>query len=231
MIPQIIHQIYDNNFPPPQHLLEMSKSWINLHPDWIYRLWDKDQIYSFLNENYSKYVLFYNSLPFDAQRWDFIRYLILYHFGGLYVDMDYESRKPITDLIKGSTCCLGLEPSGHSYCNQVIIGNALMATIPRHPFIKIVIDEIVSNRVELLNKKLQIMESTGPYMITREYIKYENKDDVSLLPAALVAPLTIWEIKMLINGNRTKEIDSKIKEAFALHYFLGSWLTQTNVIF
>lgn len=32
----------------------------------------------------------YNSYPYAVQRWDMIRYLILYEYGGIYADLDYE---------------------------------------------------------------------------------------------------------------------------------------------
>ena len=40
--------------------------------------------------HYPELIPVYESFPYAVQRWDAIRYLILYTFGGLYVDLDYE---------------------------------------------------------------------------------------------------------------------------------------------
>ena len=95
-IPQIIHQIYEDLAGPPPSLVEISQSWKELNPDWEYRFWNKNDIETFLKTYYPEFIPAYNAFPHNVQRWDAIRYLILYKFGGLYVDMDYECTENIT---------------------------------------------------------------------------------------------------------------------------------------
>lgn len=233
-IPQIIHQIYvckDSQGKIPEDLLELSKTWRSLHPNWEYRFWNKESIDDFLKDYYPDFIPYYYGFPYDVQRWDSIRYLILYHFGGLYVDMDYECIEPIDSLLNNSTCCMGLEPSEHAVDNKknIILGNALMASVPRHPYFDTIIKTIKQGEKRRFpNKALQVMETTGPFMLTRMYENYPNKDEITLLPAELLSPLCIYEVQNLLRGKMNKVMEKKIERAFAIHYFGGSWHSQTS---
>lgn len=137
-IPQIIHQIYEDLAGPPPSLVEISQSWKELNPDWEYRFWNKNDIETFLKTYYPEFIPAYNAFPHNVQRWDAIRYLILYKFGGLYVDMDYECTENITPILCNTECAMGLEPEAHAFRIHVpyIVGNAFMATVPEHPYFK-----------------------------------------------------------------------------------------------
>jgi mannosyltransferase OCH1-like enzyme len=229
-IPKIIHQIYEN-IDVPKHLLTISETWKENHSGWEYRFWNKLAIDSFLQSHCSEYILQYQSFPYDVQRWDAIRYLILFHFGGLYVDMDYECIAPLDALLYDSTCCMGLEPPDNAYNNKkpYIVGNALMASIPKHVYFEKIIENVFSqNNISHTNKFIQVMETTGPFMTTRIYDELSDKETVTLLPAELIAPLSINEVRQLITGNTTEKMEEKVEKAFAIHYFLGSWYPQTN---
>ena len=228
MIPRIIHQIWSSkNKPMPALFMEFSKTWIDLHPDWQYIMWNDAKIEHFLQSNFPKYIEAFQSFPYDIQRWDTIRYLFLYKMGGLYVDMDYECMEPLDSLLNGHSCCMGLEPAEHArpFNMPYIVGNALMATIPGHRFLRMIIDDVFEKQTEFLvmSKSRRVIETTGPLMATRIYNSYPFKDEITLLSAEQVAPLTMEEVRHLINGNETVEMAEKIEKALALHYFLGTW--------
>ena len=231
IIPKIIHQIYFDMSGPPVYLKEISQTWQEKHPEWEYRFWNKDAVEQFLESDFPEFISLYNSFPFDVQRWDFVRYLILERLGGLYVDMDYECIEPVDSLLWNCSCCFGMEPDGHALRlnKPFIIGNAMMACVPGHEFLSRIIKDISSSGLQEHNHKgIQIIETTGPYMVNRVYNAYERKDDVTLLPAELVAPLTLEENQKLISGVETPEMEKKVEKAFAIHYFLGSWTEQTE---
>jgi mannosyltransferase OCH1-like enzyme len=229
-IPKIIHQIYENK-DVPEYLLKIAETWKVYHPGWDYRFWDKHTIEQFLESVYPEYISRYRAFPFDVQRWDAIRYLILYHIGGLYVDMDYECIEPLDSLLCGSSCFMGLEPAINAIEHNKlhIVGNAFMASIPGYPYFRKIIEDIfdTNDRPAYRNKPLQVMETTGPFMTTRIYDAYPSKEEIALLPAELIAPLTITEVQQIMNGLETEEIVEKIEKAFAVHYFFGSWISQT----
>jgi mannosyltransferase OCH1-like enzyme len=228
-IPKIIHQIYENP-DIPEYLLEIAKTWKQYHPGWEYRFWDRLAIERFLEAVCPEYISLYKAFSFDVQRWDAIRYLILYYQGGLYADMDYECLEPLDALLYGSNCCMGLEPPANavSFNMPYIVGNALMASVPGHPYFERVIRDVFSesntSMPENKNKSFHILETTGPFMTTRIYDAYPSSEEITLLSAELIAPLTPAEVQQLLNGYETKEMEEKIEKAFAVHYFFGSWV-------
>jgi len=230
-IPRIIHQIYEDPAGPPVNLLRIAESWKENHPEWEYRFWNRQMIHDFIELTCPDFSKYYYAYPFNVQRWDAIRYLILYYIGGLYADLDYESIRPLDVLLTDSTCCMGLEPTFHNrlYNSTILVGNALMASKPKHPYMAAIIEDMKVNFDVIYQKadSMQIMESTGPLMITRVYEQFKKKKDITLLSADLVAPLSFKEIYMLRTGHAEPDVLQKVEEAFAIHYFFGSWSVQT----
>lgn len=228
-IPRIIHQIYEDTAGPPSHLLELSQSWKEKNPDWEYRFWGKAEMEEFLETHFPEFIPIYKNYPFNVQRWDAIRYLILYKIGGLYVDFDYECLEPMDVLLAGSTCCMGMEPTINADVHNMkrIVGNAMMASIPGHKYFESLIEDMIENRDIVFSNygPEQIMQTTGPFFTTRIYEKLHKKSSVTLLPAGLVAPLTMNEVRMALAGQNTPRIAEKLEHAYAIHYFLGSWCT------
>lgn len=228
-IPRIIHQIYTDDEHIPDFLLKISQSWKEMNPDWSYRFWGKKDIDCFLQTYYPELITPYNELAYDVQRWDSIRYLILYKIGGLYVDMDYECTENITPVLCGIECAMGMEPEGHAIRNRTpyIVGNAFMATVPAHPYFKELIESIFTeNKIAnkgMLSPELGVLHTTGPFLTTRIYEHSENQENVTLVPAGLIAPLTREEVQALINNDVSEDMEMKIEKSFAIHYFLGSW--------
>ncbi|MDR2773644.1 MAG: glycosyl transferase [Tannerella sp.] len=231
-IPKIIHQIYEDP-DIPECLLEIAETWKQHHPGWEYRFWNKPAIERFMESVCPEYVSRYNAFPFDVQRWDAIRYLILYYQGGLYADIDYECLEPLDALLYGSSCCMGLEPPANAirYNMPYIVGNALMASIPGHSYFEQIIRDVFNeNNIsvpENKNKAMHIIKTTGPFMTTRIYDACPSKEEVTLLPAELIAPLTLAEVQQIFDGYETEELEAKLEKSFAVHYFFGSWVSQT----
>ncbi|SEG23068.1 glycosyltransferase family 32 protein [Parabacteroides chinchillae] len=225
-IPKIIHQIYDNPAGVPDILSDVSESWKKEHPAWNYRLWDHEAIQKFLEDSCPEFIPIYKSFLCNKQRWEFMRYLILYHEGGLYVDMDYECIQPMDSLLETHSCCLALEPAEHAerFGKQELIGNAMLAAIPHHPFFEKIIEQIILSG----NGRKQTMtwhdtQNAGIEMINNLYEGYDFKEEITLLPADLVTPLSAREISLLLLNRETPEMEDKVEKAFAVHYFLGQW--------
>ena len=231
-IPRIIHQIYEDMSGPTPLLRGISQSWKELNPDWEYRFWNKKDIDAFLGMYYPDLIPIYQAFPYDVQRWDAVRYLILYKIGGLYVDMDYECTENISPLLCETECAMGMEPRGNAVLRRMpyIVGNAFMATVPGHPYFKELIDAVFhdnKNRGALYPER-SILDTTGPYMTTRVYDNSKYKEQVSLIPAELVAPLTRDEVLKVMDDEISEGLANKIENSFAIHYFLGSWYEQTK---
>ncbi|GHT19378.1 hypothetical protein AGMMS4957_03790 [Bacteroidia bacterium] len=230
-IPRIIHHIYEDPAGPPANLLTIAETWKEKHPDWEYRFWNRKMINDFIESTCPDFSAYYHSFPFDVQRWDAIRYLILYHIGGVYMDLDYECIQPLDVLLTDSSCCMGMDPIGHARVQSkpMMVGNALMAAAPKHKFFQNIIEDMKANFTtdNLKGKFLHVLESTGPLMVTRVYENFKRKQTITLLSADLIAPLSQKEVWILRTGHPTPAIADKIEKAFAIHYFFNSWISQT----
>lgn len=227
-IPKIIHHVCDYPNGIPENLRILAATWKKHHPDWEQRFWDKEQMGRFVHETFPDFEPYYLAYPHNAQRWDAIRYLILYHMGGLYVDLDYECLEPFDSILCGKTCCIALEPDLHARYNNKprILSNALMVAKPGCGFMRKIIDELKAqdgSSFADLEKYKVILNTTGPQMVTRVYESLKNKKAVTLLPSDAFMPLTPKEISLAIQGRSTEFINYKLENAFAVHYFFNSW--------
>jgi len=226
-IPKIMHQIWCGS-PLPENFKMWGETWKKHHPKWEYILWDENKMNAFVLKFYPELWKVYNSFHYDVQRWDSIRYLILYTMGGLYVDFDSECLKPLDKLLENKECCFSLEPEEQQrmFDRELYFNNALIASLPEHPFMKKIIDKTFDYRPDDADAK-DIFVTTGPLMLVDLYLKEKNKENIYLIPPKYTSPLTRHEGIDLMNGRMTKEIEDKLKDAYSIHYFFNGWVNQT----
>lgn len=90
MIPKIIHQVWEGATEPvmPKRLQILSESWKEKNPTWEYRLWNKSDMELLVEYDFPDYKETYFKFEQSVLRWDTIRYMILYKYGGFYADLD-----------------------------------------------------------------------------------------------------------------------------------------------
>lgn len=231
MIPKIIHQIWEGKSEPlPAYFKDFAQTWKDNHPDWVYEFWDEKRMNDFISDFYPDFGDIYYRYPYSVQRWDVIRYLILFRLGGLYVDFDYESLESVNEILKDGTCFFAAEPEEHAihFKKDIYFNNAFMACIPQHPFFKEIIEHLkqLSVTSSTNDKMMDVLNTTGPLMLTQLYETSPYKDDITLLPPELVSPWTKREVDLYWNDEidyDEKELELKLSKAVAIHYFWGSW--------
>ena len=97
----IIHQIFLDigkgplsNFPL---WIENTKVTRRLNPGYSYQLWDDRLTNLFIDTYYPQYKNLINDFPHKFYLIDFVRYLILDHYGGIYMDLDVRSKRPLPE--------------------------------------------------------------------------------------------------------------------------------------
>lgn len=234
-IPAVIHQIWsDLRMPLPGYFKVLCETWKNDYPEWEYILWNDRMMDDFVREHYPQYWDIYRRFPYDVQRWDAVRYLILDKMGGMYIDVDYESLSPIDKLIENKTCCFALEPKLHckafeKFKKKVeqVFNNAMMASIPGHPFMRKVINTVFREETLCYNasKQLCVYNTTGPWMLIDLYydLTEEEKKDIYLIPSEYVTPFNLPQARQVIMGEAGEELEQYLENAYAVHYFWGGW--------
>jgi mannosyltransferase OCH1-like enzyme len=87
IIPKIIHQTYKNE-TIPEVWVEAQQSCIDLHPDYEYILWTNEKSRDFIAAEYPWFLETFDGYKYPIQRADSIRYFVLAHYGGTYIDLD-----------------------------------------------------------------------------------------------------------------------------------------------
>lgn len=223
-ISKIIHQTWKENHLPP-HLEILAETWRDAHPDWEYKLWTDQMNRDFIHDNYPDFLDKYDKYPREIQRIDAFRYFLLLKEGGLYVDLDFECIVPITSLITNEQCVIGKEPNLHCerFSMDMILCNAFMAASSGNDFMRFVCDKIIDHPYKKVVSQKEVLNSTGPFILTRAYAEYEKKKEILILEPETIYPLNMYETRHVFHDTLTVEMQERVNNAYAIHYFLGGW--------
>ena len=226
-IPRIVHQIWLGS-PVPEKYHNWMRSWMNWQ-GWEYMLWTDEDVKKMTLYNQE----LYDQAPNYGEKSDILRLELLLHFGGLYIDTDYECFKQETfeELHQCYDFYMGFEPLEHGLLDGLDmfkVCNALFASAPGHPLLENFITHMKANCIA--HQHQWTVEKTGPAYLTNEIITYEqnphNPDLRNMyLPATFFYPLSEPELRM--NRMTRADIAAKLSpETAAVHYWSQSWLKE-----
>ncbi|KAL1954765.1 hypothetical protein VTO42DRAFT_713 [Malbranchea cinnamomea] len=177
LIPKIIHQTYKNE-SIPAIWKDAQQSCIDLHPDYEYKLWTDEKSLEFIAAEYPWFLETFQNYRYPIQRADAIRYFVLAHFGGTYIDLDDGCNRRLDPLLSYPAWLRRTAPTG--------ISNDAMGSIPQHPFFLRVIDSLQAYNRNWLLPYITVMYSTGPLFLSvlwKEYMltKPQGRDRVRVL--------------------------------------------------
>lgn len=180
-IPRILHQIWYNfcdwgkEKRPPEKYRRLTHCWLKLNPDWSYILWTESSSIEFLHQFYPLLIKKFLGYKRPIQRVDFFRWVVLYHFGGVFADMDCVPLKPLDQLCTHKTNIVVM-PSDGWVTNALIIASAF------HPAILKVIHGLPTNDPWFLSgpSVWAVFQTTGPSAIRRilhgcDHIFFDDK--------------------------------------------------------
>jgi mannosyltransferase OCH1-like enzyme len=106
----------------------------------------------------------YLSYPYPIQRVDALRYMLVHHYGGIYIDLDLFTYKPLTPLLTYPAVACRTSPTG--------ISNDILVATPNHPFFSLVLKRLEWYNRNLIVQYLTIMYTTGPLFLSAIWIEY-----------------------------------------------------------
>lgn len=199
-IPKIIIQTWKSEDIPDKYIKDiLSLKKYNL--DFEFKFFSDQDIDNFLKNNYPEYYKIYKKLPKKIQKIDYFRYVAIYHYGGFYFDLDISGLKSLASLCNKS-CIFPIDMHIKKemckdtrykfYCKNnmnYLLGQYAFAAVPKHPFIKKIIESINKNidkyildsRTPFGDTHNYVYKSTGPDFITDVYMSYNNKKDITIL--------------------------------------------------
>ena len=155
-IPAILHQTYKNATVPERWQVPHNFC-REAHKSYQHYLWTDEDARNFIAKHYPSFIPTYDSYIHPIERVDAMRYFIVYHYGGIYLDLDIGCRRNLDALrVYEDTVILPkTKPIGFS--------NDFFMASPRHPFMKQLMDALPSWKMESrLSPYASVMASTGP---------------------------------------------------------------------
>lgn len=226
MIPRIIHQTW-KNADVPSRLVDFQRSWAKYHPEWEYRLWTDADNLRLIRESYPQFVDFYQRLPYPILRVEFVKLAYLHRFGGLYVDLDFEARKPLDPLLTGNQIVLGRETGGMGLWlrGRDYILNALMASAAGHSLWPALMQRIVDGyrvkrpwEIYEVHVLRAVIERLDDLIEERRF----GEPGIVVHPYPVLYPTSQAERSVDARRNIAERFDS-----YAIHHYDDSWFSPT----
>jgi len=214
-IPKKIHQVWLGSEFPDKYK-RIRDTWIEKNPDWEYKLWTDKDVNDFELKNIDQF----NKIDNLGAKSDIFRYEILYRYGGLYIDTDFECIKSFNDLLY-----LDLF-SGTGHVDVPEVFNGLIGCKVGHKLIRTLIDDI---NVLSTNNFDEIIALTGPKYFSNklfEYIENNNEDKAVIFPTTFFYPLPAVYRHMIREDNTNSQNMVKqfiTKNSYCVHLWYTSW--------
>ena len=206
--PKIVHQTYKtkdvSDKPRYAYCQKTVKKYLK---DYKYMFWTDEDIEKLVNEKYPEYKDLYYSLTPKIKRIDFAKYLILYTYGGFYIDLDFEIFKDIFELVDEN-------PTK----NVLLADTAIFYTVPKHKF-WLDVFEFIKN-----NKEKHVLDATGPEALKKVFNDSKYQDVIYLNDNIFFSIL--YEASKTEDCYQKKSCREKYikNNAYGIHHYEGFWL-------
>lgn len=207
-IPKIIHYCWFGPNTLPETERKCIESWKKYLPDYQIMFWNE--------ENFDINSVTYVKQAYELKKYafvsDYVRFSVLYEYGGIYLDTDQEILKNLDEYLEDDIV-LGFE-------NRTMIAAGLIGAISGHPFIRDVMNyyqthNFVENDVIDTTTIVQIMTKI---LVQRGFEK-ENKNQI--IDGIHLFERDYFYPKLLDKGGF-----GITERTVAIHHGSASWLTE-----
>jgi mannosyltransferase OCH1-like enzyme len=237
-IPRIIHQIW---FQGEKHLPEkylcFSDTW-KAQTEFLYMFWDQNEIERLLYRFFPRWIAIYHSYPTMIQKIDLAKYMILFYYGGVYIDMDVfrvsdlgsflnsQSQKSFIVFEHNAPYLTVSINKMMGLSGNRIINNAVIFSSPRHFRLKTLLDSCHFAQQHnwtknVLSLQLRCLVTTGPIIFTNSIRTTEDWQSC-VLHHSYFEPYTTLDMLHMSNifSNGSGKTD---------HVKMMEWICEQNV--
>ena len=184
-IPRIFHQIWLGDGEMPAKFRAYSRSWRTHHPGWELKMWTDANLPPLVNQE------LFDSVTEVRERADLLRYELLYRYGGVYVDTDFECFKSIEPLLHARSGEEGGEesPPVSAFSSQESpehISIGIMGATQGNAFFGRIVDNLPRWHATHSGPEWHIGYRTGPFLIRSAYALWPG--ELTLLPQWALYP-------------------------------------------
>jgi hypothetical protein len=192
-IPATVHLVFlSKNEKYPEVFVMCIERIKALHPEWEIRIYNGDDAIEIINQHLPYLLPLYKSYTHLVQRADLFRVILVYLFGGFYLDMDMYCLKPLDEL-RRFKLVLGEEKTLSAVvCDrlglreQLRVANYMFGSIAGHPFWLFFLEAALKQSFKNIVTENDILETTGPGLLSdlfgrrkdifKDIVLLENKD-------------------------------------------------------
>lgn len=174
--------------------------------DYTFHLWDDTENRKLVEKYLPDFLPVYDAFEHGIYRADFVRYLYMYVFGGIYSDLDLECLRPISEYFSER------KRSNYAYLASMVtsyggrphrLPNAWIASTPRHPFWLHVLNYSMVKARLLCYERASIYYTdgcdapehiTGPVAVSASFDEYEEDPPIGVLEPHMIFPYS-WDVK------------------------------------
>jgi mannosyltransferase OCH1-like enzyme len=132
--------------------------------------WTDASALTFISTHYPQHLNLFKGYKYGIQRADVLRYFLLHHYGGIYLDLDIAPYRRLDALLALPAWVCETTPTG--------ISNDALGNVTGHPFYQFVIDSLEDYQRDWGSPYVTVMASTGPLflsLVLREYEKLPSE--------------------------------------------------------
>ncbi|KAF8450566.1 nucleotide-diphospho-sugar transferase [Boletus edulis BED1] len=206
-IPRILHQTWKSETLPPKWK-DISQGCRDMMSDYEYMLWTDASSREFIAGYYPWFLDTFDNYKYVIQRADVIRYFVLHHYGGIYLDLDIGCLRPLDPLLVYPVILPKTIPVG--------VSNDLIFAEKRHPFLAQTIHNLVTFDHDWFLNYPTVMFSTGPMFLSAQYSIYTSSHPIT--PAE---PGDVRILPKSLYGKNAKP--GEAPHSFFSHFYGSSW--------
>ena len=183
LIPKIIHQQF-KSYKIPVRAKELVQSVVMNHPLWDYWFWTDKDCDCYIKTRHPHLWKLWSNYKHPINRADVMRYVVMYDFGGFYIDLDIVSLKALDVFGYLAHSIMTHETYETSFLlhdpSAAYVSPTVLASRPKHPFYKRAIN---ANRLKKYHDKCPDLPThcTGQHYMDDTYQDYlkENLENLS----------------------------------------------------
>ena len=251
MIPRIIHQTWrDKNLPPIIYKLVSENIAFFKANGYELMFWTDEMILKLIADEYPNFYNIYKLARTGVQKGDIARIILVYHYGGIYIDLDVLVLRDFAEILDMSADKLYItyEPSGQTnalYNSDKYLCNAFFAANKNNLMLKVILNNIpeyVKNYTENIFARFDVFGGAYFKEVITAPINTMFKDDVCIIndrelfypindPKFADMPFTVGDWTKLKRGDYgadTIMVHYWIHGDFESRTLLGSFIPEMN---
>jgi mannosyltransferase OCH1-like enzyme len=211
MFPKIIHKVWfdlGKGPIPTEKYQEKIRILEKLNPDFTIKVWGEENSKELIKTYYPNYFGLWEKYKTKVYHLDVIRYFILHHFGGFYVDTDILFYTSINEIIKdyGDKKVLLV-----GTIKKEFVSNYFFASVPNHPLFTHILTCLFESQNTIFHHKnsfFGVMNVSGPWFLTKHSKRFRKED-----PSVFTIPIEHFYEKK----QKTKVT------SYGYHEYHGTW--------